>query len=103
MDRWIKPLLLQRAVEMQFHVSGALEFFENEFVHPAACLGQGGREYSEAAPFFTIARGAEKFLWFDKRLRLDTARHDPAFAWLQIVIPAREPRNTVEQDHDILF
>ena len=82
MDRWIEPLLLQRAIEMQLHVPGAFEFFENQFVHSASCFGQRGGENSEAATFFCIARRAEKFLWFDERFRLDAARHDPAFPGL---------------------
>ena len=81
---------------MQLHVPGAFELFKNQFVHPAAGFDQRRRENCEAAAFFDIARRSEKFLGFDERLRLDAARHDPAFAWLQIVITAGKPRDAVE-------
>src|SRR4029453_1377660 len=103
MDGRIKPLLLKRTIKMQLHVPCAFEFFENKFVHPAACFGQSTREHGETPAFFDIARRSEEFLWLDQRLRLDTARHDPALPWLQIVISAREPRDAVEQKHHVLF
>ena len=102
-DRWIKPFLLQGAIEMQLHVAGAFEFLENDFVHAAARLGQRGRENSEAAPFLGIARRTEKFLRLGQRFRLHTARHDPAFARLQIIITARQSRDAVEQNHHVFF
>src|SRR6266496_3876718 len=74
---------------MQLHVSSAFEFFENYFVHAAPGFDQRGGENGKAAAFFNIARRAEEFFGFDKCLRLDAARHDSAFAWLQIVVPAR--------------
>src|SRR5438094_8434733 len=97
MDRRIKALLLQRTIEVQLHIARALEFFENKFVHSAAGFGQSRCEHGEAAAFLDIARRAKKFLWLNERLRLDAARHDTTLAWLQIIIPARKPRDAVEQ------
>ncbi len=103
MDRRIKPLLLQRAVEMQLHIARALKFLENHLVHPAAGLDQRRCKNCQAAAFFGIARGAEEFFRLDQPFRLDTAGHDPPFAWLHIIITARQPRYAVEQYHDVLF
>src|ERR1043166_541573 len=106
-EQWMgrpgKAFLLQRAVEMQLHVSGAFEFFEDQFVHPAAGFGERGREYGEAAAFFDIARASEKFLRLNESFGFDAARHDPALARLQIVIAARKAREAIEQNDDILF
>ena len=73
MNRRIKAFLLQCAIKMQLHVARAFEFFKDEFVHAAAGFGQSGREHSQAASFFDVPGGAEKFLWFNERFRLDTA------------------------------
>ena len=73
MNRGIKPLLLQRAVEVQLHVAGAFEFFEDQFVHPAAGFGQRGGENGQAAAFFDVACASKKFLWLDQRLGFDPA------------------------------
>src|ERR1044072_2361318 len=88
---------------MQLHVSGAFEFLENQFVHTTAGLGEGSGENRKTASFFHIARAPEKFLWLDQCLRFDTARHDPPLVRLQIIIAARKPRQTIEQNHDVFL
>ena len=40
-DGWVNPLLGHAALEVDFHVAGAFEFFVNHFVHAAACVYQG--------------------------------------------------------------
>src|SRR4029450_9759502 len=74
-----------------------------QFIHSTAGFGQSGRQDSQTATFFHVARRTEKFLWLNQRLRLDTTRHDSSSARLQIVVPARKPSDTVEQKHHILF
>src|SRR5881227_3390473 len=71
MDRGIKSLLLQSAIQMQLHVACALEFFEDQFVHSAAGFSQSSRQYRQAAAFLRISRRAEKFLRLNERLRFD--------------------------------
>src|SRR5438874_5495971 len=87
---------------MQLHITGALEFFENQFVHSTASFSQSGRKHGETAAFFHIARRAEKFLWLGQRLRLYATGHDSSPARLHVVVSARKPRDTVEQKHNIL-
>src|SRR5437762_423952 len=96
MNRRVKPFLLQRTVEMQLHVAGAFEFFENQLVHSAAGFGQRGGKNSEAAAFFDIAGGSKKFLGLSQRLGFDAARHGPSLARLQTVIATRETGEAVE-------
>src|SRR5438477_12252263 len=103
MNRRVKPLLLQRAIKMQLHVARSFEFFKDKLVHAATCFHQSSREHSEAPAFFDISGGAEKFLWLDKRLCFDAARHDAAFAGLQVIIASRKPGETIEQKHNVLF
>ena len=87
-DRGIKTFFLERAIEMQLHVAGAFELFEDQFIHSAAGLNKRGCQDREAPTLLDAARRAEKFLRLDQRFRLDTAGHDSAFAGLQIVVAA---------------
>src|SRR5213080_5125228 len=103
MDRGIKSLLLQSAIQMQLHVACALEFFEDQFVHSAAGFSQSSRQYRQAAALLRISRRAEKFLWLNERLRFDAPGHNPSPARLQIIVSARKTREAVEQDHHIVF
>ena len=50
----------QAAVEVELHVSGAFEFLENELVHAALGIDEGGGEDGEAAVILGVAGGAEK-------------------------------------------
>src|SRR5437762_11299102 len=102
MDCRIESFLLEGTIKMQLHIAGALEFFENQFVHSTAGFSQSGRKHSQTAAFFHIARRAEKFLWFGKRLRFYATGHNSSSARLHVVVPARKPRDTVEQKHNIL-
>ena len=43
-------------------VAGALELFEDHFVHAAAGIDQGGGDDGQRAAFLDIARGAEEAL-----------------------------------------
>ena len=103
MNRRIKPLFLQGAIEVQLHVSSALELFENHFVHAAAGFGQRGRENGQAAAFLGVAGGAEKLLWLGQRFRFDTAGHGSALAGLQADYSRGKAGDAVEQDDDVLF
>ena len=49
-DRRPEPALGQLAVEDELHVAGALELLEDQLVHPAAGLDQGGRQHGEEPP-----------------------------------------------------
>ncbi len=53
-------LLRQLPVQMNLHVAGALEFLEDDLVHAAAGINQGGGDDGEAAPFLDVPGGPEK-------------------------------------------
>ena len=72
-DRRIDPLFHHAAVQVQFGVTGALEFFKNHLVHPAAGIDQRGGDDRERAAFFNVARGTEKALWPLQRVGIDAA------------------------------
>src|SRR5207247_9357740 len=69
----------------------------------ASCSRQSSREHMDSPAFFDFAGGAEKFLWLDRRLCFDAARHDTPFAGLQVIIASRKPGEAIEQKHDVLF
>ena len=50
----------QLAVEDELHVAGPLELLEDDLVHPAAGLDQGGGQDGERAPFVEGPGGAEE-------------------------------------------
>jgi len=50
------------AVEDQFRIAGALELFENHFVHAAAGVDQRGGDDGQRTAFFDVTRGAEEAL-----------------------------------------
>ena len=56
------PSVGKLAVQVQFHITGSLEFFKNNFVHSAAGIDQRGGDNGEAAAVLDVAGGAEKSL-----------------------------------------
>jgi hypothetical protein len=56
-----------RAVEMQLHVAGAFELFEDEVIHAAFGFDEGGAEDGETAAFFGVTRAFEEFRGLGKR------------------------------------
>ena len=50
------------AVEMEFHIAGALELFVDEVVEAAAGVDECGGDDGKTAAVFTVAGGAEEFL-----------------------------------------
>src|SRR2546425_705732 len=53
-------LIGETPVEIDFHVAGALELFEDDVVHAAARVNQRGGDDGERAAFFDVARGGEE-------------------------------------------
>ena len=86
---------------MQLHVPGALEFFKDDLVHPAAGFNQGSGDDGEAATFFDISCGPEEALGFLKGACIDSAGEDASGVGdLGIVGPA-EAGERVQEDDDI--
>src|SRR6478736_5247843 len=61
-DRREGALVGYLAVEDQFRVTGALEFFEDHFVHAAASIDQRRGDDGQRTTFLDIARGTEETL-----------------------------------------
>ena len=72
-DRREGALVGELAVEDDFRVAGALELFEDHFVHAAAGVDQRGRDDGERAAFLDVARGAEEALRPLQRVGVDAA------------------------------
>ncbi len=54
-------------------------------------------------PSSTLRAAPEKLFRFHERLRLHAAGHGAAFLRLHVVIPAREARDAVEEDDNVLL
>jgi hypothetical protein len=59
-DCWVDVLLGDAAIEDEFHVAGAFEFLEDEFVGAAVGFDEGGGDDGEGASFAGIASGCEE-------------------------------------------
>src|SRR5690606_31834319 len=91
------------AVEHDFAVTGALEFFEDDLVHAAAGVDQRGGNDRQAAALLDVARGSEKALRPLQRIGVDTAGQDLTRAWHDSVVSTAEASDRVEQDHHVLL
>ena len=65
-------------------------------------LDERGGEDGEAAAFVGVACAAEEFFRLDECLRVHAAGHGASAARLCVVISAREARDGVEEDEDVL-
>lgn len=78
----------QLAVELQLHVSGALELFENHLVHLRTGLDKCGCDDCERSAVFNVSCGAEEAFWLLQRVGVDTAGEDFARCWRHGVVGA---------------
>jgi len=102
MDGGENALVRNGAVEVNLHVSRALEFLEDEVVHSALGLDQGCGDDGQAAAFFGVPGGTKKTLGLHPGFGVHTARHYSSLARLEIVVAAGETRDAVEEDDRIL-
>src|SRR3954470_9643609 len=75
------PLLGKRAIELDFAVSSALEFLENDVIHAGAGLDEGGGddgERSSAVLWSNRAGRPEESLWPRHGRRIEAAREGTA-------------------------
>src|SRR5690606_22285546 len=77
-DGRVDAPLGEAAVEPELHVPGALELLEDDLVHAAARLHEGGGEDREAAALLEVAGGAEELLGRVEGAGVDAAGHHPA-------------------------
>src|SRR6201999_2409289 len=90
-------------VEDDFRVTGALELFEDDFVHAAAGIDQGGGDDRERAALLDVAGSTEEALRALQRVGVDTAGQHLARRGDNGVVGAAETRDRIEQDDDILL
>ncbi len=69
----IDALVGDLAVEDDFRVTGALELFEDHFVHAAAGVDQRGGDDGQRAAFLDVAGRTEEALRPLQRVGVDTA------------------------------
>ena len=83
-------LVGEGTVELEFHVAGAFEFFEDDFVHLGGCFGEGGGDYGERAAVFDVACGAEEAFGLLECVCVDAAGEDFARGGSACVVGACE-------------
>src|SRR3954469_8492052 len=66
----------QGSIEMDFHVTGALEFFKNHFIHSGTSIYQSSGNNGKRATFLNIPGSTEKALRFVKGIGVDTTGKD---------------------------
>ncbi len=82
-------------------VTGALELFEDDFVHAAAGIDQRGGDDGQRSAFLDVTRGAEEALGALQGVGVDTAGEHLARRRHHRVVGAAQTRDRIEQDHDI--
>ena len=87
---------------MQLHVAGALEFLEDDVVHPAARLHQGGGNDGEAAAVFDVPGRAEEALGPEQRSWVQAAGQGPACGRNGQVVGPGQPGDGIQQHHHVL-
>src|SRR5690625_3082931 len=100
-DGGINPLLRDAPVEVQLHVTGALELLVDHIVHARTGFDQRRGDDRQAAALFDVPRRAEKALGPMQRVGVDTAGEHFARGRHDRVVSSRQPRDGVEQDDDI--
>src|SRR5262249_8652702 len=100
--RWEHALVHQAPVEVDLHVAGALELLEDDLVHPAAGVDERGADDREAAAILDVARRTEELLRTAERVRVDATGEDLPARRDDRVVGAREARDRVEEDDDVL-
>lgn len=90
------------AVEHEFHVPGAFEFLENDFIHAAAGVDEGCADDGEAAAFFEVSGSAEELARNVECAGGDAAGEGFASGIGKgVVVGAGQACDRVEQDQDV--
>ncbi len=87
-------LSINRRSRIDLHVARAFEFFEDDFVHPAAGIDERRGENGQAAAVLDIARRAEELFRLVKSVGVDTAGENLAARRDDGIIGARQTGNT---------
>src|SRR4029079_8559480 len=79
-----------------------LELLEDDLVHLRARLDERGRDDRERPALFDVAGRTEELLGRVQRSGVDATREDATRRRRGEVVRAREARDPVENDHDVL-
>ena len=79
-DRGENATFDKTAVKVNFTITGALEFLEDDFIHAAARIDEGRGDNGEAARALDIARRTKEALGFLEGVGFETAGHGFATA-----------------------
>jgi hypothetical protein len=63
-------------VEVDLHIAGALEFLENDLIHPGSGIDEGGREDCQGSAFLDVTGGAEEAFGLMEGVGVYTAGED---------------------------
>ncbi len=100
-DGRVDAAIGQFAIEHEFHVAGAFELLEDQVVHAASGVDEGGADDGERAAFFKRAGRGEEFLGNVHCFDVDTAAHGAARVADPLVEGAGEAGDGVEQEEDV--
>jgi len=89
-------------IKDKLHVTGAFEFLEDDFVHAAAGVDQGGGKDGERAAFFGVAGAAEDLFGQLQGTDIDAAAHGAAAGADPTVEGPAKAGDGVEQDDDVV-
>src|SRR5436190_3450563 len=101
-ERGIDAAVGQLAHEVQLAVAGALELFEDHFVHARARVDEAAGHDGQRSAFLDLAGGAEEALGALEGRRVDAARQDAARVRGFRVVGPRHAGDRVDQDEHVL-
>src|SRR5437867_4852928 len=101
-DGGVEASVRQRARQSQLRVAGPLELLEDHVVHPALRLDERRGDHREGAALGHGARRPEQPLGLGQRVGVQPTRHGAPAPPPRRVVRARQPRERVEHDHDVL-
>src|ERR1051326_6709843 len=98
-----QTLVHQVTVKVKLHIARSFELLEDDFVHTRARLDQCRGKDRERAALFDVTRGAEEALRLLQGIGIDAAGENLAGVRLQGIVGARQTRDRVEKDDDVLL
>src|SRR5574344_1405469 len=101
-DRREYAFIAEGAVQLEFHVAGAFEFFEDDFVHFAAGVGEGCGDDCERSTAFDVSGCAEEAFGLLEGVGVDTTGEHFAAGGGYGVVGAGEAGDGVEEDDDVV-
>ena len=95
-------LVGQVAVQLQFHVAGSLELFEDDIVHLGSCLRKGGGQNGERTAILDIPGRTEETFGFLQGIGVHTTGQDLTGRGLHCIIGTGQTGDGIQEDHHIV-